>query len=629
MSVWLAGSRVVRAVLTAATLAVASGPVAIAQSVHGPPDSALAALAKEFVVTTLAFSPSFAVSMGLHSWTDPSSGRTVSLDTLLDDFSTTEIARQRRYYARVQRRLAAIPRSRLDPQSQADYDLIRDNTAFARFSFAEERFPERRPQMYAEVLGNALFAPTALEYADKATRAAHLVSRVRQIPRFLGVARASLRATNAIYTKVALEETDGLEGLITGVDAALAKGTPSEQPLAAATPAALAAIAEYKAFVRDTLPKRGTVDWRMGAARYATKRKYYLAVSTTPDQMLRLAQDSIRAARREMLALATPVHDRWFPDHHHAGSADSVLNAVVSETLARIGEEHPHRDSLLQVAKRDVALLERAVRDKRIASIDHVPNLEVIPTPVYMRGIFGVAGAVFAPVLQPELSSFYWVTPIDSATPNERAESRLREYNDYKMLDLTMHEGIPGHIVQGTYANLITPEWRRVLRLVGGNTPYAEGWAVYAEHVMMTDAGIDGGDSVKMRLTYLKGMLRVYMNAALDIQLHTRNLPGDSAVAMMMRDTFQERAEAEAKLQRAQLDYVQLETYFAGVSDWTAFRAEAMRREGRAFDLCRFHDTVLMYGALPVPVVRRMYFAGVRPSMPAQLSACSNTRTLP
>ena len=588
-------------------------------------DSALAVLAGEFTRTTLSFSPSSAVSAGLHEFRTPKSGAVVSLDTLLDDFSPAELARQRHYLSGVQRRLASIPRSRLDPQSQADYDLIEGNAAFGLFSLTDERFFERHPQMFAEILGNALFAPTALIYADQATRAAHLTARVRQVPHYLAVARQTLKATNPEYTKVALEETDGLPDLITGGGAALAKGTASEPALAAAAPAAIAAIAEFRAFVKDTLPRRGTVDWRMGARRYATKRKFYLAVSTTPDQSLRLALDSIRTTRAEMLALARPLHDAWFPAHRHTGSADAVLNAIVSETLARIGSEHPHRDSLLQVAKRNVALLEQAVRDRQIASLNHAPNLAVIPTPVYMRGSFGVAGAVSAPVFQPSLATFYWVTPIPAEWTSERAESKLREYNNYKMLDLTIHEGVPGHVMQGAYANLVTPEWRRILRAVFGNVPYVEGWAVYAEHVMMYDAGVTGGDSVKMRLTDLKGMLRIYMNAALDIELHTRNLPGDSAVAMMMRDAFQERAEAEAKLQRAQLDYVQLETYFAGVSDWTAFRAEAMRREGMSFNLCRFHDTVLMYGALPVPVVRRLYFAGVRPTLPAGVSRCSNT----
>lgn len=614
--------RLVRATALA-LFAVSPLTIARAQSARpAAPTTALAAVADDFVRTTLSFTPAVAVMVGLHEWKDPASGRTVSLDTLLDDFSPSELQRQRRYLTGIRSRLATIQRERLDPQSRADHDVIARNVALLLFALDEERFFETHPQMYAEVLGNAIFSPMALEYADKATRATHVVARLRQVPRFLADARHSLKATNPVYTRVALEEAEGLFGLITQVAPTLAKGTVAEAPLAAATKPALDAVNEFRTFVKDTLPHRGEVDWRMGVSRYATKWKYFLAGATTPDVMLRIAQDSIRVTRQQMLALARPLHDQWFPEHHHGGSGDTLLNAIVGETMARIGTEHTHRDSLLQVTKRDLAQLEGVARDERILSISQLPNVEVIPTPVFMRGVFGIAGAQFAPIFQPTLASFYWVTPIDPATPDARAESRLREYNRYKMLDLSIHEGVPGHLTQGTYAALVTPEWRRVLRSVYGNTPYMEGWAVYAEHMMIHDAGVNGGDPVKMQLTYLKSMLRVYQNAMLDILLHTRNLPGDSAVTMMMRDGFQERAEAEAKLQRAQLDYVQLETYMAGVHDWMGFRAEAMRREGKGFDLCRFHDTVLMYGALPVPEVRKLYFAHVRPELPPSAMRC-------
>jgi hypothetical protein len=75
---------------------------------------------------------------------------------------------------------------------------------------------------------------------------------------------------------------------------------------------------------------------------------------------------------------------------------------------------------------------------------------------------------------------------------------------------------------------------------------------------------------------------------------------------------FQERPEATGKLQRAQLDYVQLNTYFAGLREWTALRREVQRNEGDKFDLMRFHDTVLHYGPIPVPKVRELFLAGVR-----------------
>ena len=97
------------------------------------------------------------------------------------------------------------------------------------------------------------------------------------------------------------------------------------------------------------------------------------------------------------------------------------------------------------------------------------------------------------------------------------------------MLGLTIHEALPGHLVQGEYANRVTPEWRRLLRAVFGSGAYIEGWAVYAEH-MMEQAGMNGGDSVKARLTALKAMLRVYTNVVIDAKLHTENMPVDSVV---------------------------------------------------------------------------------------------------
>ncbi|MDQ2766866.1 MAG: DUF885 domain-containing protein [Gemmatimonadota bacterium] len=610
----------------AAALVLAQSGAALAQS----RDSTLTgfpALASELVYTSLAFSPAAATQAGLHNWTDPYTGSRAHLDSLLDSFAPEAIAKQRAYYLRVQSKLAAIDRTHLDAQTQADFDVVANAAAFALYGLTKERFHQYKPQMYAEDLGNSLFANISLEYADKNTRAADLTARVARVPGFLAVARRTLRATNGIYTRVALEETDGVIALVKDMGADFTRGTPAAARYAKDAPPAIAALTEFQRFVKDTLSKHGTVDWRSGVGLFNAKWKYSLAVSLTPDEALRIAEDSMRRTRAEMLVLARPLHDKWFPAHKHEGDSTAVLNAIVSETLARIGAEHANRDSLLQQAKGDVDALTRVLRDQRTVSLDSFPNLQVIPTPEFMRGVYGVAGAVFAPPLNPNLATFFWVTPIPTAWTTERADSKLREYNTYKMLDLTMHEGIPGHVVQGAYANLLTPDWRRLLRSVYSNTPYVEGWAVYAEHVMMYDARVDGGDSVKMKLTDLKGMLRIYTNVIIDIRLHTRNMPGDSAVAFMMRDAFQERPEAEAKLQRAQLDYVQLNAYFAGVEEWTRLRQDVQKRDGKNFNLCRYHDTVLLYGALPVPEIRRLYMAGVAPSAKAPESRCGAANT--
>jgi uncharacterized protein DUF885 len=580
------------------------------------------ALANEFVFTTLSFSPSGATQQGLHRYTDPITGRVMLLDQMLDDFSPASLARQRAFYEDFKRRLQKIPRASLDPQTRVDYSILQNAIGSALFTLNDEQFLLWKPEVYSENLGSALFANISLEYADKNTRAADLAARVDKVPGFIDQAIQNLSASNDVFRRVAIESIDGVRDLVKGMGADFVKGTPSESRYARAQPGALAALDKYTAFVNDELPKKPQRDWRMGKKLFDKKFGYYLEVSGAPDDLLRAAEDSMRTTRLEMLKLSEPLHKQWFPSHSHPSrGSDEYTNTVVGEVMTRIGAEHVNRDSLVREGEIDVAMLEKFVVDHRILSLADFSNLRVIVTPLFMRGIYGVAGAVFAPALEPNLATFYWVTPIPSSWTKEQADSKMREYNKYKFLTISIHEAVPGHAVQGEYANRVTPEWRRLLRVIYGNNPYIEGWAVYTEH-MMEAAGVNAGDPVKMHLTALKGMLRIYMNTIIDVRLHTKNLPGDSAVAMMMREAFQERPEAVAKLQRAQLDYVQLMTYMAGVEEWTNLRRDVQKKEGSRFSQCRYHDRVLLYGPVPVPTVRKLYMAGVAPTAKAPPSRC-------
>ena len=601
---------------------IALALVATAASGQSQPASGIPALAREFVFTTLTFSPAGATQYGLHRYTDPRTGRVLLLDQMLDDFSPAELARQRAFYQGFRQRLQRLPVARLDPQTEADYELLQNAIGFALYSLDEEQFYRWKPQLYPENLGSALFSNISLEYAPKNVRARDLAARLEKVPAYLSQATRNLDASNDIFRRVAIESVEGVRDLVKNMGADFVRGTPSAARYMRAQPAALAALDAYSRFVSQELPRRTQRDWRLGKEKFDAKFRYYLQVSGTPNDLLRAAEDSMRTTRQEMLRLSEPLHKQWFPSHSHTDlSGDAYLNAVVGEVMARIGAEHAHRDSLVQQGEKDVEMLQRFVRDKRILSLTDFSNIRVIPTPLFMRGIYGVAGAVFAPALEPTLSTFYWVTPIPGDWPAERSESKMREYNNYKFLQLSIHEAVPGHAVQGEYANRVTPEWRRLLRGIYGNTPYIEGWAVYAEH-MMEAAGANAGDPVKMRLNALKGMLRIYTNTIIDVRLHTMQMPGDSAVAMMMRDGFQERPEAEAKLQRAQLDYVQLMTYMAGVQEWTNLRGDVERKEGARFNQCRYHDRVLLYGPVPVPTVRKLYMAGVAPTAKAPPSRC-------
>ena len=231
-------------------------------------------------------------------------------------------------------------------------------------------------------------------------------------------------------------------------------------------------------------------------------------------------------------------------------------------------------------------------------------NLEVIETPEFMRGIYAVGGFNPAPPLQPELGAFYWITPIPKSWQKDRIESKLREYNNYGLQHLTVHEAMPGHYVQLEYANDVQPRSRRLLRNVFGNGAYVEGWAVYTQQ-LMTDQGYPD-NSLGMRMTWLKQLLRLLANAILDVRLQTMGMTDQQALDLMINDAYQEKEEATAKLQRAQLSSCQLPTYFAGWKGWLTARDHYRQQKGAAFSLREFHERALKESAVPMPVLDRL-----------------------
>ena len=88
-------------------------------------------------------------------------------------------------------------------------------------------------------------------------------------------------------------------------------------------------------------------------------------------------------------------------------------------------------------------------------------------------------------------------------------------------------------------------------------------------------------NSKALRLTLLKQMLRGLANTILDVRLQTMGMTDQQALDLMINDTFQEREEATAKLQRAQLSSCQLPTYYAGLQGWLAGARAVQAGEGQ------------------------------------------------
>jgi uncharacterized protein (DUF885 family) len=530
-------------------------------------------LTEDYLYGSLALSPVSATATGYHLHNG------VPLDELIDDYSAGGLDQQRAFYKDFQLRVASLDVSKLDKEQHVDLDMMKSNAELALLELDTIQSYKHNPTVYVELVGNALYTPYMLNYAPIEKRFGQIVKRLERVPALFDQAKANLLDAPEVWNRVAQEENDGNIELI---DKTLRAAAPESQKASygAAAAKALEAARDFNGFLKDNLSAK-TSDWRLGKEKYAKKFALVLASGRTPEDLLAAAETDLKTVRAEMAKLAAPK--------------------TVEQALDDIARQHATPDTYIAKAKETLAQATAFVKQKDLLTLPARSNLEVIETPEFMRGIYGVGGFNPAPPLEPQLGAFYWITPIPKAWPAARVESKLREYNNYGLQELTIHEAMPGHYVQLEYANDVQPVSRRLLRTILSNTPYVEGWAVYTQQ-MMSDAGYLNG-SKELWLTFYKQILRVLANTILDIRLQTMGMTDQEALDLMMKETYQEKEEATAKLQRAQLSSCQLPTYFVGWKGWLDVREHYEQRKGSSYSLKDFNERALKESGVPLPAL--------------------------
>jgi uncharacterized protein (DUF885 family) len=568
-----------------------------------------AALSDQFMKDSLAWSPVSASAAGYHSHMDPRSGRPIALDALLDDFSPESFATQRDFYADWRERFhKETPPSALDPEDAADWQLIDDQIGLNLLEFDHIQSYKHNPTVVVELIGNALFLPLTQNYASQDVRVGHVLSRVSQIPRLLAQVQPNLSDSDPVWISTAVEENAGNIDLIEHTLAAqIPAGSPLKAKYDADAPPAIKSLRDFSAWLQNSLAKQpSNLTWRLGKDFYDRKFALVMETRVTREEVLYDALKDMKSVRAEMLQIATPLHAQIYPDHgdHSDLGEHDRQNVIISEVLFKISDQHPTPDQLQPTIEADLVGITKFIREKNIVSLGSGDNLKVIPTPPFERGIYSVAGFHSAPPLEPKAEAQYWVTPIDPEMPAAKAESKLREYNDFTLQWLSIHEALPGHYVQAEHANNIQPERRRLLRSLYANGAYVEGWAEYIAQVMMDEGFLD--NDPRFRMVMRKIRMRVISNAILDIKMHTMNMTDQEALDLMTKESFQTQAEADGKLLRVKLSSTQLPTYYVGIREWFALRQKYQAAAGENFDLLKFHDLVLDQGPLPVPVVEKL-----------------------
>ena len=166
------------------------------------------------------------------------------------------------------------------------------------------------------------------------------------------------------------------------------------------------------------------------------------------------------------------------------------------------------------------------------------------------------------------------------------------------MESLFLHEAIPGHHYQISLQqeNGDLPKFRRF----GGNSAYAEGWALYTES-LGKELGLYTDPYQYM------GALGDEMHRAIrlvvDAGMHSKNMTREEAIKFMMDNEPLSEEGTIAEIERYMAIPAQALSYKIGALKIKEIRERLTKQLGAKFKLSDFHDELLKDGNMPLEVL--------------------------
>ncbi|WP_108805785.1 DUF885 domain-containing protein, partial [Xanthomonas fragariae] len=524
-------------------------------------------------------------------------------DAQIDDLSATGRQRSLDANKKLLTELNAIEVAKLARENQVDAAILRNQLQSEIWNTEVLQSWAWDPQVYNSLAGGALYSLMAREFAPLSERLASATQRMEKIPSIFAQARENLDPARVpkIHAETVAKQN---KGILSIVDTFIAPNISQLGLIEAARAQAAIdnlhkAVAEQQTWLDTVLVPNAKGDFRVGAEKYDQKLKFALLSSLSRADIKQRAESELKRVRGEMYAIArTVLKDTPGAPKLPASPNDAQQQAAIEAALELAYADKPARDKVADAAKAALAQSTEFVRQKDLMTLPD-SLVEIIVMPEFQRGV-AVAYCDSPGPLDKNLKTFYAVSPIPDDWNDKQVDSFLREYNSRMIHLLSIHEGTPGHYLEGWHSAKFPSTLRAVLR----SGMFAEGWAVYTERMMQEQGYLD--NDPLFHLVQLKFYLRTIANAILDQGVHVDGWDRDKAMHLMTHDTFQQESEASGKWVRAQLSSAQLPTYFVGVQEHLDTRKAMQDKLGDKFNLKAYHDQMLSYGAPPVRFAREL-----------------------
>jgi uncharacterized protein (DUF885 family) len=478
-------------------------------------------------------------------------------DGMLRDWSPAAMAEEARVYRTIRDGLEKLDPAKLTPSRRIDRDVALHQIDFMLHQLEERKHWQRSLDTYVNEAFRGIDWYTQGMTDQKrgrygtAAEWATVAARVAAVPAHLARARANLEAGLAAdnVPDFRMVERDGLASseenakYFETVLPDMAAERTKDQPFAKATVAdlrakgALAAKAfrDFRRFLEESLvplPKKDR--FALGQKEYDWALGNNLRLPFTAAELFDRAWDVVEHTRDELIAAAQKVAEKnrlelsWDPDHRTA-STRAVFDFL--------GREAPASDEEMVRQYHDASLrLVEFARRNEMFDIPPEYALEVtVAPPVLEASIDGAAYYPAPPFRARGVGRFY-------LTPTKGDPAKLKENNKAAIADLSAHEGFPGHDwhfkVMTQHREGIGPvRWLTPGEVEGSASMWAdsmaaEGWALYAEHLVSEPQPKDPGGfyTPEERLYQIQGRLYRDLRVRIDTGIHTGRMSFDEAV---------------------------------------------------------------------------------------------------
>jgi len=514
--------------------------------------------------------PTYATFLGLH---DP-------YDWLMPDGSSKNVFENLELDKEwVDRMKKTVKYEKLNDDQKIDWKIIEQAYERAKFWVYEHRTWETNPDAFDEI-GSALFIMLTRNYAPIEKRVEAIVARLEKTPKYLEEFRTRFEKSKTVklWTEVAIESCQQVPGLFQFIIAAT-KGMISEtlhNRLTTAVTSLQQPVKQHLEWLQSLLP-RTKPEWALGREKF-DKWLQIRGLEMTADEIYKLGEKYLQELKQQRAKLAEQI----------------APGKTVKEVRELIEAKAPQTfEEALSATKEAMEKSRQFVIESDIATVYPDDKLHVEETPAFMAPLLPFAALIPPGRFDKPQEGIYIVT-----RPKD-IKNLGRHLNYASIPGTAVHEGFPGHFLQGSVSNRGS-----LVRLFAGGTETIEGWAHYCEEMMTEHGFIKGLESQFMKVN--DGIWRA-VRIIVDVKLSRGEMSFDEAVDMLMKEAGISKEGAVAEVRR----YTQTPgyplSYLLGKHLILKLRDDIKKRMGKRFSEKFFHDTITENGQLPIALLREVF----------------------